>query len=302
MYTLQTFEDKANSLTSDKIKVLEFNGVKAQAKFKCLTCGKEQTVSRGEVLVRAGKKYQCQFCHTPKERITLEVRHKIENLCKKNNLELLEYKNASSPVKLKCKKCNKEFTREAQRLLKNTKCPSCFRTGTMSLEKFEEELEKRYGKEYSIVDRSKYTQTHKKILVKHQCGFTWSITPSNLLFHQCPKCSRKTSKGEKAIQNYCEENDINYCWQWQQKIEGKTLYFDFYLPNYKLAIEFQGEQHYIPVRYWGGDEAFEKRKINDQLKRDWCKEKNITLLEIPYTKFQQIENILSSSTTNSSIK
>ena len=78
MYTLNSFEEKANSITQDKIKILEFNGVKAPVKFQCLKCEKIQEVARGEVLLRKGKNYQCQFCHYTKENLTKETRYKIE--------------------------------------------------------------------------------------------------------------------------------------------------------------------------------------------------------------------------------
>ena len=76
------------------------------------------------------------------------------------------------------------------------------------------------------------------------------------------------------------------------------LYFDFYLPKYNLAIEFQGEQHYKPIKYWGGEEGFQRRLVNDNDKREWCKKQNIHLLEIPFTSFEKIDEILESSTTS----
>ena len=57
MYNLETFEQKANSLTTDKIKVLTFNGVKSPVEFTCLQCGRTQKVARGEVLLRKNKKF-----------------------------------------------------------------------------------------------------------------------------------------------------------------------------------------------------------------------------------------------------
>ena len=80
-------------------------------------------------------------------------------------------------------------------------------------------------------------------------------------------------------------------------INGHTLFFDFYLPKFEMVIEFQGEQHYKSVEYFGGDEAFEKRKHYDDLKKEWCKSNGIRLLEISYTDIDNIEEILLSSTT-----
>lgn len=58
----------------------------------------------------------------------------------------------------------------------------------------------------------------------------------------------------------------------------------FYLTDYNLAIEYQGEQHYRPIDYFGGKEKFEVQQKRDNIKRDYCKNNNINLLEIPYYK------------------
>ncbi len=55
-------------------------------------------------------------------------------------------------------------------------------------------------------------------------------------------------------------------------------HFDIYLPEYNLAIEFQGEQHYQPVDFFGGKESFEKNKIRDDRKKVLAKENNCYLI------------------------
>lgn len=70
--------------------------------------------------------------------------------------------------------------------------------------------------------------------------------------------------------------------------DGKTpLRFDFvvYEDNeYKkpiFLIECQGPQHYKPIVYYGGEEGFEKQKINDEKKRKYAESVNLKLIEIP---------------------
>ena len=69
----------------------------------------------------------------------------------------------------------------------------------------------------------------------------------------------------------------------------KTLPFDFYLPKYNTCIEFQGQQHYyldkFLFRYKDEEtakQAFEKQTLRDQIKRDFCKNNDIKLLEIRF--------------------
>jgi len=38
--------------------------------------------------------------------------------------------------------------------------------------------------------------------------------------------------------------------------------------------------------------SFRSRLLKDKIKRSWCKENNMTLLVIPYTKFEEINDII----------
>lgn len=87
-------------------------------------------------------------------------------------------------------------------------------------------------------------------------------------------------------------HDINYIWQKKEKIDDKILYFDFYLPDINTYIEYQGEQHFHPVEYFGGEEHFIKQQQNDNIKQEWCEKNQYTLLSISYIDFNSIEEIL----------
>lgn len=61
-----------------------------------------------------------------------------------------------------------------------------------------------------------------------------------------------------------------------------TFVFDVYLPKHKIAIEYQGEQHFKPVDLFGGEEGFKKTKIRDQIKKDVAEYNKINMLYINY--------------------
>ena len=71
----------------------------------------------------------------------------------------------------------------------------------------------------------------------------------------------------------------------------EPLELDFLLPEFNIAIEVQGPQHYIDNGWKKGDE-FKEQQTRDQIKRDYCKSHNITEIEIPYWEFDNIETIL----------
>ena len=282
MYTLQTFEDKVNSITEDNVKILKFDGVKKPVTFICNTCGKEQTVQRGEVLLRKGKQYQCRYCHNSKENVRKENIHKVQYLCKqKGYLELTDTPFGRT-WKFKCNKCGKEFNREYRRFLKNPTCPSCDTYAQTNYQAWWEKFCLNHNPaDYEVLNPEQFNETHKKIKIRHSCGFIWEAKPSNLYVSYCPKCNRKISNGEKFIMQWLEQNNIKYEWQYQiNPFQKKYLYIDFYLPIQNIAIEYQGLQHEKPIQGWR-PEDFNIRQQNDNIKRQYCKDNDIILYEIP---------------------
>ena len=73
-----------------------------------------------------------------------------------------------------------------------------------------------------------------------------------------------------------------------------NLELDCYDEGMKLAVEYNGRQHYDYVPYFHKNkEAFYNQKYRDELKRRMCRDVGITLIEIPYTvKNQDIEKYL----------
>ncbi|RGG64626.1 hypothetical protein DWX11_09745 [Ruminococcus sp. AF18-29] len=103
--------------------------------------------------------------------------------------------------------------------------------------------------------------------------------------HRCPNCE-KYYLGERNIREILLEN--NQTFEEQYKFQDckniRPLPFDFYLPDKNICIEYQGRQHYMAVDYFGGVDSFNKQQYNDNIKRQYCTENNIELVEIPYTE------------------
>lgn len=106
----------------------------------------------------------------------------------------------------------------------------------------------------------------------------------------CQKC--KESKGEKKIREYLIENKIKFISQYKfDNCRNKNpLPFDFYLPELNMCIEYNGAQHYKPIKYWGGEETLKKIKFRDKIKKKYCSNNDINLMIIRYN--EKIENKL----------
>lgn len=73
--------------------------------------------------------------------------------------------------------------------------------------------------------------------------------------------------------------------------KGFPLRYDFgvYTHNGQLVLfELDGEQHYTVIDYFGGEDGYEQRKRNDELKNLYAKDHGYSLIRIPFTKFSSI--------------
>lgn len=101
----------------------------------------------------------------------------------------------------------------------------------------------------------------------------------------CPICSE--SKGERIISDVLKSVDIifNYQKTFTNLKDKYLLRFDFYIPLIDTCIEFDGEQHFKSIIYWGGEENFLQCQYRDKLKTDYCIKNNISLLRLDYIDY-----------------
>ena len=64
----------------------------------------------------------------------------------------------------------------------------------------------------------------------------------------CLKCN--LSHLEQSVMNYLDENGTTYDYQKRFNWLGRQS-LDFYLPDYNVGIECQGEQHFFPIDFAG---------------------------------------------------
>ena len=130
--------------------------------------------------------------------------------------------------------------------------------------------------------KSIYKNLRTKIIIICPIHGEFLQSPKNHKYSGCPKCNE--SKGEKMINKILDDKYIKYIKQKKfDKCENiKKLSFDFYLPDYNVCIEYDGEQHYKPITYFGGIKRYEIQKKRDEIKNIYCIENNIKLLRISY--------------------
>lgn len=137
-------------------------------------------------------------------------------------------------------------------------------------------------------------------LCKCDCGNFCKRIGSNLKNpNYFPSCGCIHSPGEAKIIKILTNNNINFI---QEKVFQDCIFkdsnrpakFDFYILDKNYIIEYDGQQHFYPNKFFNNiseEEAelrLQKTQEHDNLKNQYCKEHNIPLIRIPYTHLKDL--------------
>lgn len=248
---------------------------------------------------------RCSNCNRG-ERWTLErFLKEIELLSDKDDYIFSDYENISSSKSkfaVQCKKCGYiwKVTPVDFFVSSKSRCSNCNRGERWSKDRFLKEVELLQDKDnYIFSDFDGITTCKSNFTVRcKKCDNVWS-TCSNSFFTAGTRClTCNESRGERRIALFLKRNNIKF--QREKKFDAcknkQKLPFDFYLPDFNLILEFNGEQHYKKMTFSPNDETnvakFERTKLTDSIKKQWAIENGYTFLEIRYDQINQIEEIL----------
>lgn len=161
---------------------------------------------------------------------------------------------------------------------------------TFTTEEFVQKAKEIHGDkyDYSLVDYKGWEGKVKIICPIH--GIFEQAAGGHLQKAGCNKCN--SSRGETRIRTLFTRNNVKF--EEQKKYKDckniKVLPFDFFIPEQNILIEYNGKQHYTPVNIFGGEKQFKIQQIRDDIKRTFCKDNNIKLIEIKYD--ENIDTIL----------
>lgn len=287
---------KTNNKHAHDIELQEtFINKGIKIKCKCKKCGYEWEARPDSLINGVG----CPKCAGLVKPTTKEFTNKLHQI--NPDIEILTpYIKAKTKILCKCKIDGYEWEATPQNLLQGHGCPKCGGRAIPTTEEFKEKL---YQISPDIEIIGTYEMSLKKIKCKcKKCGHEWKATPNSLLQGTgCPKC--KTTKGEKRIAQYLDNLGIHYIYNKKYFKDlvgtgGGLMRPDFIIPSLRIWIEYDGEQHFRPVDFTGGMSAeevqqlFEYTQQNDNIKNQYAKDNNWTLIRIPYTEYDNIEQIL----------
>ena len=220
-----------------------------------------------------------------------KTQKEVELIYSKKGYKLLsKYINNRTPSKIECPIGHITETITLSNFQKGTRCPICSHKAKLTL-KYIEEYFNSYG--YRVLSNS-YENANSKLSIECPEGHVFEMSYAKFYSgRRCPYCNM--SSGEQEVIRVLEKYNVNYDIQYRyDDCKNKlTLPFDFKINGYlrPICIEFDGYMHYKP-RGTDNIEHFIQRKINDGIKNEYCLNKGIKLIRIPYWEFKNIENIL----------
>lgn len=193
-------------------------------------------------------------------------------------------------------KTHGEFLQSANTHLGGAGCKGCMKDElrnkySMGIDKFIS-LSKDIHQDQYNYDKFVYVNSKTPGIIICKIHGEFLQTPSkHLIGRGCSDC-KSIGYNEKAIKNLFKEYDLNFKPQYFLKYvspTNTTHRFDFYFPELKIAIEYNGRQHY-EVTGFSSDktkniETFNLIQKRDQFKREFCQSHYIQLLEIDGRKY-----------------
>jgi len=166
---------------------------------------------------------------------------------------------------------------------------------------------------YNITQDAFYNNGGDGLLVNHYGGSP-SLAVMEIFsnYKWKPEEFSKYKKNQKSIYKIVKSHFQNEEIEWDYphpelrfKPSGYMMQLDIFVPSLNLAIEYQGEQHFFPIKHFGGKKGLLKLQSRDQQKKQACEDNNIILIEIDYkwdgsrdTVIEKIEQELKAKNRN----
>lgn len=205
----------------------------------------------------------------------------------------VEYINNYTPVCIICPIHGEFWQQPSTHLCQRSGCRECATIADTprkrdTFETFTKKACKIHGDKYDY-SKVEYVDSMTKVCIicpKH--GEFWQRPDAHIRGLGCPKC--RNHKTEEKICFMLDERNVNYEYdQPKSWLKYKGLQrLDFYLPEYNAAIEYQGEEHHVPIDFAGkgkewAENQFQSLQKRDNNKRILCEKYGIRLYYIEYT-------------------
>lgn len=273
-------------LTTDDIKIRlenkntvligEYISSRHSTEFKCTKCEFKWFTQPDHVFNGHG----CPKCAGKLKLTNKIIDERLPISIKRISDFLPSFLSNKNKIDLLCIVCNHKWSGLPNDYInkKNCGCPKCKNVSRLTNEIVDSRLPK------NIIRLEDYKSGNIKMnFMCLDCSYPFKATPTGIFQGKwgCPICN--LNKWERLIRDLLEENKIIFKRNYFVKLNEKRYYIDFFIPEKNIAIEYNGRQHYYPVKRYGGEEKFILQQKRDEMIRNYCKDNNIKLIEFKYT-------------------
>ena len=281
-----------------------------RAEFKCGHCGKNFIASIESI--KQNKQKSCGCLKHKRNQIEYEEGQTIGDFDVVYVKDIFTEKYKKRQAEFICPRCGKHFVARIQDV-KSNKIQSCGclikEIGINSLKQYHKEhpfSNKRINyKENTIIGENnvifikeveKKNEKRQGIFQCPICGDYFISYINSVRNGRVKSCGKHNSLGEEKIIKILIEHSIKYECQKTfddlKSLKNRPYRFDFYLLDYNILIEYDGEQHFTydknPDSIYN-KECFIKTQESDKIKNEYCLKNNIPLIRIPYTDFNKLD-------------
>ena len=295
-----TYEDVVKYVEGKNGKVLtkkeEYKNTRVKMDFTCNVCGDK--ISRTFKSYRDQNATSCRKCTNKKLRENRKLsEEEVYSRCNQFGATLLtsyqDYENNLVNLEFECA-CGRKFNRRLADLHieSDYRCAECNNHHKWTYEEVKLFIEDKG----CILLSTDYNKNREPLKIQCKCGEVFyrkfnSVKDS--MQYYCNHCA-SISKGEDEINKVL--NTFSTKFYRQYKFSDckniRSLPFDFYIPSFNIAIEYDGKQHYKIDCFNMTLLDLMNLKRNDNIKTEYCKNNNIKLIRIPYWEFDNIEQII----------
>lgn len=282
--TTEEFIEKARKVHTDKYDYSKVNYINANTKV-CIVCPEHGEFWQTPASHLNG--IGCPKCGferiREKNKITLNefIKKAKEVHGDKYGYSKVEYVNSKTKVCIICPE-HGEFWQTPDSHLRGGGCKKCLNEKLSSdrlltTEEWIEKARKVHGDKYDY-SKTIYKGYYEKVCITcPEHGEFWQLAYNHLQGKGCGQC--RMSQLENRVNQLLLKNKIKFEYNIRPDFlkNGKSYRsLDFYLPDYNIAIECQGVQHFSDSKYYkrSGDKAYH----DDKLKYEDCKKQGIRII------------------------
>ena len=298
--TTDEFIKQAREVHGDKYDYSKVNYINARTKV-CIICPEHgefwQKPNNHIVLKQGCPKCKTVFLSKIQTLTTDEfIKQAREVHGDKYDYSKVEYVNNHTKICIICPEHGEFWQTPSNHINKQRprNCPLCGnikrgKSNTLTQKQFIEKAREVHGDEYDY-SKVEYVKSSNKIcIICPQHGEFWQTANMHLNGHSCPTCKIRSILEQKTI-NFLKKENITYekekKFEWL-KYEG-NLRLDFYLPDYNIAIECQGRQHFnYDSIFYKTYNDFVYQIERDKVKFDLCQKHNVNII---YFKNKKTKN------------